>query len=159
MVGTTSRSHGLRNIALIVTAGLVVAFLGYYLIALRVPTASEVEGSWVHAGRGGIQTTLTLSADGTFVISQTPKQVFVAYGTTYWDKDLDWNDLVNLTGTWKVSTFSFGGSPRLEIDIAGQDGQKGYGTYLESSGAGAWRSLCFVYGQADSDNEFVFTRP
>lgn len=103
MVANTRRSVP-RDVAMAISIVLIL-LLAYLLIPQPTPSPSEIEGTWVHPGPGNTQTTLTFNSDGTFLIKQTPKQLFSAYEDTYGNEDLNWSDLVDLSGTWAVSDF------------------------------------------------------
>lgn len=137
---------------------LLVLLLTYSLVPKPAPPTSAIIGTWVHAGPKEARTTLTFKQDGSFVIEDIPKQVFARYGTPSWDQPLDWTTPISLTGTWEITGHREAGNPTVTIDILADQNQAGFITFLEVEGLTPWLSISNLFGSADSDNRFDFTK-
>ena len=156
LMGRTSR------VAACVIAGVAVSMLtgcaGLLPAQIPIPTRASLVGVWVHQGPGGTVATLELNQSGTFEVTSIPQQVFAYDGQPDWNDPLNWDELENLSGTWKLTHDRDGVDSYLDFDIAPRPGVPLELTKLDVTGSGSSMKVYYSYGDPDNNNDFKFTR-
>jgi len=114
--------------------------------------ATQVVGTWVHAGPRGVTAELMLSADGKASGSDIPRTILFGM------EPVDWTNTYGFQGTWTLRTQN-----RIELDIdqVVHDGlieTSGSSTFLYARVADNAVALSRPLGDPDNGNDFVFER-
>jgi hypothetical protein len=114
--------------------------------------ATQVEGTWVHAGPKGETAELLLSADGKASGRDIPRTTLFGTGP------VDWTNTYGFQGTWTLRTKN-----RIELDMdqVVHDGlieTSGSSTFLYARVADNAVALSRPLGDPDNGNDFVFER-
>jgi hypothetical protein len=119
------------------------------------PTDQDIVGGWVHDGPGDEDSTLVMSADGSFSLDHVPRSVVSPVSGP--GSPIDWSDVLDVTGTWSIGDYG-NNSPFLNFDIDPSDGYGGFGTDMGVRGSGNSRQLFLQVGPGDDDRQFEFSR-
>jgi hypothetical protein len=99
-----------------------------------VATPSVLAGTWVADGPGSSEGWLELNSDGSVTAESLPKQVVLGPAGEHWFDPIDWSDLTNLAGEWRVQA-NEGDAPYIGISLTEPvDGRPGFNLYVQHEG-------------------------
>jgi hypothetical protein len=114
--------------------------------------ATQVVGTWVHAGPQGVTAELVLSADGKASGRDIPRAILFGM------EPLDWTNTYGFFGTWELHEHN---QVILNIDqvvVGGLVKESGSGTSLAAKSDGDSVTLSQPLGDPDNGDDFVFER-
>jgi hypothetical protein len=116
--------------------------------------AGDVVGEWVNVGPQGDNVQLILARDETFQIVGLPSRVL---GPSTAEPSLDWNDLIDIHGTWTIEQTGADPQPVVALKIDASEDTSIARQTLHTEGDGEDLEL-FIFVSASDDNRFTFSR-